>query len=407
MLATLTKLKNPTATAINNLTKSRWPTVGRESEAIQKIFHAAKDAWKAKIDSLNILAAQETGVDLASASTGVEIPEGTAPAKSVAVDSGPSATHENDAGEAVQIKWGLDQENTPTDNGVSSKLFGSTLRSTKSSTASSVKGKSSLFGDILPKTVKRKALANATEKPSFADVRKDIISDISPPAQVIVTSNDSEDAKKKPNELPAVETVPFVPSALRTTNTAPSNTSSSSITKEIVETEDPELKPATSFDGNPETVLVKKSRKAKKREREALAVEASAPLSAENADNDHIVGNSAAETTAVDPSTSSEPSSKKQKKEKKKAKAKIEAKDIPVFDYSAEPNLLDNPNEATASRKKEKKNRKDKPKPGEYYGYCFAMFWLMAPVAITGTTFCKATQDKSQPKAGNMSKTFS
>jgi hypothetical protein len=47
--------------------------------------------------------------------------------------------------------------------------------------------------------------------------------------------------------------------------------------------------------------------------------------------------------------------------EKKTAKKKVQASDIPVFDYAAEGDLLDQP--ATSSEDKKKSKKKDKPKP--------------------------------------------
>lgn len=294
-------------------------------------------------------------------------------------------------------------DRAPKSGGSSSKLFGSSLRSSASAPMPEpVQPRSRLFGD-LTRNVRSRALDSAGSRATFADVQKGIFADIAPAPRVNEDVEMESEVEQKVNELPAVETVPFVPPTARSTTAPAFATSSKKPDVEKVNKEKKVSKPIE--DETPETVVVKKSKKAKKREREALAAEAQidgAEASSPRPSAPESTGN-AGPSVAEGPTTS-EPLTKKQKKEKK-ARANIEAKDIPEFDYSAVPNLLDNPKEATASRAKGKK-KKEKSTPGASNELCLRLI-ADHVVAITGSTFGKATQDKSQPKAGNLSKTFS
>ena len=245
------------------------------------------------------------------------------------------------------LMWGLADEQTDTSpsqpvKATSSQLFGSSIASKRVvpesvTTTTQLRAKTSqLFGSTAKGKKSAESQVTMSEKKEhFADVVSSILADIAPiTVAPHVEEEDSSDAKTD-KQLPEPETVPFVPAAFRQT-VAPAPVAPAPVA------------PAPSKpvkESSPEPVVVKKSRKAKK---------AAAPV--------NIADSLAAVTSAIDggEQDSAEPAPKKQKKEKKE-KTKVEAKDIPTYDYSTAPNLLDNP-EAVESVRKTKKPKKARAK---------------------------------------------
>jgi len=253
-----------------------------------------------------------------------------------------------------------------------SKLFGKTM-STKTAepavNASKRKTTSSLFGST-SKPSKASAPNAKSSSPSFAEINQAILAELAPPKPAVVEQEKetAQSSRAEPNVLPEPETVPFVPASARTTGfdeglvVASSTVSSAKPAKPTKPLKEP----------SPEPVVVKMSKKQRKREREAAAKNAETPASGTSPD---VLPLSASSLSVPAPGADTEdapPLSKKQKKDKKK---KIEAKDIPEFDYSSVPNLLDNPEAATGGRKKKgKKDKKDKKEDQNRVGQLFLPF---------------------------------
>jgi len=236
-----------------------------------------------------------------------------------------------------------------------SKLFGKTFsaklpkaEATGAAAPQGRKATSSLFGSAAKRS---KAPASTTREasPSFAEINQGILAELAPPKPAVVTDGDQSNLKVAEG-LPEPETVPFVPASARTTTFIEAPDASSN--------EAPKSKPRKVAvpvkEPSPEPVVVKMTKKQRKREREAAAKSAVSEVPDMSGDAAVAASTSTADLAAAD-TEDAPPSSKKQKKEKKK---KIAAEDIPQFDYTSVPNLLDNPEAATGGRKK--KGKKDK-----------------------------------------------
>lgn len=351
-----------------------------------------------------------------------------------------------------------------------SKLFGSAVSSTpkaKAVPAPALKRKaaSALFGATKkPAAATSPKAKSRAESSTFDDIMQGIAADMASKAPVVAATE-----VKERNKLPEPETVPFVPAAQRSTlataemtfgskreEEANSETSSNSSPEDAVQAEDGKAaanvtprnekgrpRKVAEPESSTDTAAVKKSGKEKEADGTESAEEQAESKSKESTATEvaeFVEATEAALTKGLKVRKLDEPEivtvKKATKKSKKRAaeapidsttrigdleaapesaaaakpkKRKTAAEDIPDFDYSSVPNLLDDPKAATAEpSKKSKKNKtdkkvkKDKP-PGELASP-MSMIELM--IAISGTTFGRIPQDMSQPKGGNRSKTF-
>nr|XP_019049128.1 hypothetical protein I302_02909 [Kwoniella bestiolae CBS 10118]OCF28058.1 hypothetical protein I302_02909 [Kwoniella bestiolae CBS 10118] len=279
-----------------------------------------------------------------------------------------------------------------------SGLFGSTIKSSSSSSTlassskvvnSSILASSGLFGQTIVQGKGRKPRNQRRNKelsPGFENVQNSIHGELQSAGKVVDLG-----------EVIKPEQVAYVPPTERSTVITNGNgkTSTSEDKSHGVVPSTTVSAPASVPIKKEEGIVqVKKSRKPK-RER---GVSSSLPSSSAGAiasgngkkvklDSSPIVnGNGEGEK-----STNTKVA--KVKKEKKKA---IKPEEIPEFDYSSMPNLLDQPNSAMSEGSKDKKKRrKDKKSGGGGIG------------AIEAPTFgARAARDMSQPKGGNKSGTF-
>lgn len=218
-----------------------------------------------------------------------------------------------------------------------STLFGKTLPASTSTSGSAPAPSSSLFGRTLDKAPKRLPTESTRQSsPGFASVRTVIHS--------ALQKSPIEGTTVDPTTLNPFEpeSIAFVPAGERKIAKSES-TSTSSIkgkgkaSEAEVATQSAPSKPAPVVDADG-VVSVRKQKKSKQEKAAAKAASGSALESA---------GGSRA-TTPVE------------------RKAKLKPSNIPVFDYAAEPNLLDQPSASTTAPqkkgKKKEKGGKDKGK---------------------------------------------
>ncbi|GMK55550.1 hypothetical protein CspeluHIS016_0206060 [Cutaneotrichosporon spelunceum] len=247
----------------------------------------------------------------------------------------------------------------------SSTLFGTTLRTitspTPASTAASA-ASSALFGHTLA-TKAPSASTSRQESPGFASVQSTIHSSLEKPRVEVPTMEAAVF-----NQTAEPETVAFVPPRERKIpNAEPSSTSASSgkgkgkattaADSAALSEAAPKAGPTVDSDG---VVAVRKKNRKKELAKPASM---SAPESAEG---------------SPAPGT--------------KSKKKINASDIPVFDYAAEGNLLDQPASSSEFKAARKNKKKDKPKARK------------GASSTSGNR--RPLVNPSEPKSGNKSGTF-
>lgn len=233
--------------------------------------------------------------------------------------------------ETVDVWGDVSTKPEVTGRAASSSLFGAVAK------AAPPTPQSSLFGATLPTAVKRVAVLGALREressPEFCSVQAAIhkallprVDDANPVEPSDSGNTNLESAVAEP------ESVEFVPAAKRQNVGSdqqvaslnaqrPMETSASTTPAESAG-------PTTSLAATDGIVAVKKKKAKKVKDESAPGVDAEAVPKA------------------------------------KSKKAKIKATDIPVFDYAAEPNLLDDPKAAAPKTKKKKANKETK-KPGE------------------------------------------
>ncbi|WVQ85309.1 hypothetical protein IAT38_007474 [Cryptococcus sp. DSM 104549] len=308
-----------------------------------------------------------------------------------------------------------------------SGLFGSTIKSSRASSPSSVAAKpakaSSLFGQTLGKGKKGKQPAGESAKlsaksrkekalsPGFQAVQMSIHGELESKAvaAVKVASEDEKVDLGEPVKLEP-ETVPFVPAGARTTTkSAPARASSlkpAASPAPAVESDAPSKKASKADTTEEGVVQVKKSKKQKKRALTTSTASAE-DMSGKKLRLDEQGSSAPSPSAAASPAPNTRPSSpavsepsegkgkKKEKEKGKKKKSKVAASDIPEFDYTNQPNLLDAPQLATGvlGKKDKKKKKEQRPKPS-------------GAGMIEVPRFGKPAKDMSQPKAGNKTANF-
>lgn len=350
------------------------------------------------------------------------IPAGTSsPSASNAVDPiGPNASHITPAAPVPPPKRVVDvwapclkvDASAFERKATKSALFGSTLEPKHSPAMSSTKAVSSskLFGS----TLNSKSRSEKSSAATLTDIHDEILGEFLPSPSAVPAIPPIDTTPKSPREqktqLPEVETVPYVPNSSRMTGQG-SNIASSAKPKS------PDNMAGRQESGAP-TAPVKKVKKdeivqvkkaSKKRDRPTLSgseigegkkvklnstsslpassssLLASSTGAASSSSPQLGAGQSqqAPTSTLGTPRTASESTSANMtgppasapspvtsvdkttgKKAKKDKKARPAPAEIPVFSYTNEPNLLDNPVKA----KKDRKDRKEKKEKGEKGG---------------------------------------
>jgi hypothetical protein len=214
------------------------------------------------------------------------------------------------------IPQAVKSSKTTTPKPAGSSLFGKTLTSRTVATTipTPPAGTSSLFGKTIIKSIPNVAEGS---KSNFHDVLKGINDSIAP---VKAVPPPSPVAQPKKNTLPEVETVPFIPTASR--STLPSSPPA------------PPPKPLEKEKPRDAIVQVKKSKGKSK---------AAPPPTSVNG----------VETETPAPA---------KKAKKTKSTPKVAEGEIAEFDYSTAPNLLDNPHSGVEADRGKKKSRNRKPK---------------------------------------------
>ncbi|TYJ57578.1 hypothetical protein B9479_001660 [Cryptococcus floricola] len=313
--------------------------------------------------------------------------------------------------------WSFGQQSTPSKPVVKTQaksgLFGSTIKSTPTFTPSpnsslnKHKPTSGLFGKTLPRASAAQAQPASGSSTSAREQKE-----LSPGFLKVMDSMRVEMAPKqilKRGEEEAgsgtlrPESVPFVPAGQR--KAAPASGAVSSSAKPAPAPAPQKATPSTAGPASKLSapapgdgvVQVKKSKKQPQKKREASVGFDSDGSKKTKLNNGDGASTSTTATPDVSPPGTPTVASKSEKaKGKKKEKVKVE--DIPDFDYSTQPNLLDQPQSASsgadAKKKKKKKNVKQAPKPGAFTG-------------VEVPTFgARPARDMSQPKGGNKAGTF-
>ena len=381
VLLNLAKRRPTTTTSVLAVLGTRAPPLARQHAAdIVQTIQEAKIAYETQS------AAQPSGDIDAATSSLVPLPNaptqsGTMPARMTRQAARISAMQAPPPKPDLE-KW-LDvwadtskgQASQPAVATPASGLFGNSLKATKRVSQAPGKKKtavSSMFGASLGGA---RGVKDAS--PGFADVMSDIFSQFTTREIKVSAStvSGSQGVKQKPTTLQP-ETVPFVPAESRST---------------IAESEVPTATSAPGVNASPkkpkdEIVAVKK-KKQRKRDRAISAATASA-TGATGVSGAAELNSKKVKVEPGDASTAPKP---------KEKKAKKELGEIPVFDYTTAPNLLDNPDSASRGadgEKKKRKKRKDKQKSDGPNG------------TIETPRFGKTPRDLSQPKQGNKSGTF-
>ncbi|ODO11792.1 hypothetical protein I350_00576 [Cryptococcus amylolentus CBS 6273] len=312
--------------------------------------------------------------------------------------------------------WSFGQQSTPSKPVVKTQaksgLFGSTIKSTPTFTPSSIsslnkpKPTSGLFGKALPRAPAAQAQpasgpSTSARKqkelsPGFLKVMDDMRVEMAPKQILKRGEEEAGSGTLRP------ESVPFVPAGQR--KAAPASGAVSSSARPAPA---PAPQKATPSAAGPASKLsapaprdgivqVKKSKKQPQKKREAsVGVDSDGSKKTKLNNGD---GASTSTTATPDVSPPGTPAvAPKSEKAKGKKKEKVKPEDIPDFDYSTQPNLLDQPQSASSgadAKKKKKKNVKQAPKPGAFTG-------------VEVPTFgARPARDMSQPKGGNKAGTF-
>ena len=258
-----------------------------------------------------------------------------------------------------------------------SSLFGSVLNPASTPTT---KKSSTLLGSILSAT-------NPAPRSSFADVQRAVHADLEPKiAPPVETAPPPAPTPKA--TLPAPETVPFVPSGSRTTIVMPVQPD-----PEVMDEEEEGVVPVKRKRGkaknpvgeNPAVVspgvvaLTTSSSSVTYLVNGAPTIVTSSPIPSDGPRREQNIGtrNPSASTSASGKPSLTTPSASSSRDAsvpvdnenlpptKPKRAKKIRAEDVPEFDYSHEPNLLDNPGEYKGRGKKVKTSKKERTKPSE------------------------------------------
>ncbi|KAK6905601.1 hypothetical protein I203_106431 [Kwoniella mangroviensis CBS 8507] len=310
-----------------------------------------------------------------------------------------------DVWDAITVPGPSATTSSSTKSSKNSGLFGSTIKSSSSSSTStpssskvvnSSKLTSSLFGSTIVQQGKGRKPRNTNRKnkelsPGFENVQNSIHGELQSTKQAV--------------ELLVPEQVPYVPPTERGANMNEKVNGNSSTTT-ISKTEDkediatgaqPVPIPVHSKKEEGGIVQVKKSRKPKRERGASSSLPSTSGVGSTNGTENVIGGKKVKLDTTTDTSTPNGNGEQviKSKKEKKTKKV-IKPDEIPDFDYSSMPNILDQPDSAMGKEGKEKK-KKRKDKKGGNGGIG----------AIEAPTFgARAARDMSQPKGGNKSGTF-
>lgn len=269
----------------------------------------------------------------------------------------------------------------------SSSLFGSTIASgsgaNSKSSRPSVKGKSSgLFGKTISTSTSKKSKAE-----SFDSVKQSIFDDLLPPVvSRPVTNIQEQEPAAVPQAKPDSSSSTWV---VNGSKSQPIEIDHSSSSRSTLPTSMPEVHEPSPPKRMKRDEIVQVKKRSKK--------------SKDTTTSSSIVATSSSDN--VNLGTSME--IKKEKPSKKRAAGA----EIPEFDYTKAPNLLDNPKsgikDAGKKKRKEKKERKGKP--------LFTLIWLVwfgkdceltFPSELTGADFGPAPKEKSNMRSGNKSGTF-
>jgi hypothetical protein len=259
----------------------------------------------------------------------------------------------------------------------SSSLFGSTIKSNNgkptptSSKVAVSKGKNSaLFG----KTIK--SSARKATSPSFEDVTRQINLELAPVPRPVAIPEIKPAGASVPIGTTAKETVPV---SNGFSSIAPATTTTEQ-EKEVDDKPSPPKRPKTD-----QVVQVKKKNSKSK------STSKSAPQAS--------TSESTTDATATASSSSMPAESKKSKKR---------TAEVPEFDYTKAPNLLDNPRSGVKDQGKKKKTKEKKERKGTYLFYLITWAWSNhADIAeLKGADFGPAPKEKSNMRAGNKSGTF-
>lgn len=239
-----------------------------------------------------------------------------------------------------------------------STLFGE-AKGKKASSAVPSPASSSLFGRTLVKPTSSGAKTGSRAgSPGFAAIQTTIHAGLQP--QRVSAQGVTNPAPPKAETVVAVaepETVEFVPAAKR------KNAGSTPATMTITTSPDAPSSPGGTAPSSRTTplvneegiVAVKKNRKAK---RAALQQARELSVAAAGSGEASSASTPASSAAAATPTSSTKPK-----------KAKVKPEQIPEFDYSAVPDLLDNPDAATRKVKKPKKKDQKKKKPGMFWNF--------------------------------------
>ena len=398
LLESLSQFPPRTLAALRQRLGQRWATAARRSEELWKVMTDAQAEWR------ELEAAKEAAKEVRSRSqrsaspksSPKSAPKSKSPPKTspkTSLERLPKAAQQSSADspttpaatERVQIPTSILFPQTgpaaaaAPKRTATSTLFGSAVSAKpKAGIAPAMKRKavSTLFGSskkvkAVPEPAPR---TDSGVEPSsiLDDIRRSIAADMAPKAPVA-----KADVSRAPNTLPEPETVPFVPAAQRST----AGTSDLTFgTKQESATGGMEISsglPQKDADGSDKVASAKKgtavesrsSTKAKKPvgtkldEPEIVTVKKATKKSKKRTAEEPKVAAAVAEGSGAASETAATVTTKKRK---------TAAADVPEFDYSSVPNLLDNPKAAMAdSNKKGKKDKagskkvkKDKP-PGE------------------------------------------
>ncbi|WVQ71034.1 hypothetical protein IAR50_000559 [Cryptococcus sp. DSM 104548] len=331
-----------------------------------------------------------------------------------AVPAVPSAPTDAAAGNM----WNYGQQSTPSRPVVKAQpksgLFGSTIQSAPTFTPSpspgfntnKAKPASGLFGKTLPRAPAARAKPASGSStpgtgqrelsPGFLKVMDEMRVEMAPKQILKRGEGEAGSGTLRP------ESVPFVPAGQRKAAPASGAVSSSAKPapvpapqKAAPSATGPASKPAASApdDG---VVQVKKSKKQPQKKREASGGFDSDGSKKTKLNNGDGASTSATATPDISPPGTPAAAAKSEKAKGKK-KERVKPEDIPDFDYSIEPNLLDQPQSASNgadAKKKKKKNVKQAPKPGGFTGVEIPTFGA------------RPARDMSQPKGGNKTGTF-
>lgn len=366
---------------IQTILQTRAPSIVTKAEEILALIQRARAEYQDTARQAEVTATPSTEGSTAAVSA-------RQPATSTATTSTPLDTE--DVWHDLSVPPAAKQ-------GAKSGLFGSTIRSSATRTAqpagpSTSKGKTSgLFG----KTIKTTGRAGSSNGASFNQVRDGIFADLAPITMSASSSTDLPsappadiDATAAPAAPPATaKPKPFAQTPIEVDDSPADGSAPSS----AIAVDDGPSPPKRSK--RDEIVQVKKR---SKKPRKIINDTESAQASSNG-----------------EPSVAANGQSSSAKDTKKAAaKKRHAATDIPEFDYSKAPNLLDNPRsgikDAGKKKRKEKKERKGQSLPS-HTTVCVAVTRrrpLTYVTEVLGADFGPAPKEKSNMRSGNKSGTF-